>query len=230
MTEEERSDQEFLDALCEIGTKCIAERINEHPDEPRGGGMIVWAERCFPVPERFKFKVSPRNTMEMILTDTKTGKKTTIPVSGYANYRKLLNDLFSEEQSLFIQKEFVTNAGQKAQYKIECDALTEEDFETAAYLINRYCVRKSIRFCRVEGVPRGGLRLSKPLEKYIDPDGEYVLVVDDVFTTGGSIKRHIKEIDIPEEKEILSFVVFARNENEVPEWIKPVFTMTLKQE
>lgn len=85
-------------------------------------------------------------------------------------------------------EDFELNSGLHSKYKIECDALTTEDWECLAY-------QASIivgEFHTVEGVPFGGIRFAKALEKYATKrkttgHAHIHLVVDDVLTTGRSM-------------------------------------------
>lgn len=118
---------------------------------------------------------------------------------------------------MILQKiDFISHSGKLLDFKIECDALDESDWECAAYIIH-----KKIRFRKVFGVPRGGLKLSIPLAKYIEDDDTLpILIADDVFTTGGSMEEARKQIN---EKNVIGVVLFARNET--PDWISAVFQM-----
>ncbi len=101
----------------------------------------------------------------------------------------------------------------KSDFKIECDALTHDDIECIAYLIQQ----RTGSFSRVVGIPRGGLRLSEALEQYCS-EGP-VLICDDVLTTGGSMERMRERIG----GETMGVVIFSRGK--CPEWIKPLFQM-----
>jgi|SRR3989338_1941255 len=116
--------------------------------------------------------------------------------------------------ALFIDSEFTGHAGSKLKFKIECDALTDEDIETLASIIARSHI-----FSKIHGVPRGGLRLAQALEKHISPDG-LTLIVDDVLTSGMSMEEARKNC----EDETLGIVLFARGP--CPGWIKPVFQLS----
>ena len=83
---------------------------------------------------------------------------------------------------LFIDTPLIGHAGPRLPFKIECDALSDDDLKTLAALIAR-----KQTFSRVLGVPRGGLRLAHALERYCSPEGD-VLIVDDVLTTGKSME------------------------------------------
>ena len=117
--------------------------------------------------------------------------------------------------NLFQLGNFISHAGKELEWKIECDALTDEDWDCLAKMI-----AERTRFGSVYGIPRGGVKLQKALEKYITPDHPIRLVVDDVYTTGKSMKDVMKEND-------LGFVVFARNRIQFDSqyYVRALFTM-----
>ena len=76
--------------------------------------------------------------------------------------------------NLFQLGKFTSHAGNELDWKIECDALTDEDWECLAKMIS-----ERTQFGSVYGIPRGGTKLAKALEKYITPKNPVRLVVDD---------------------------------------------------
>jgi orotate phosphoribosyltransferase len=127
--------------------------------------------------------------------------------------------------NLFQLGNFVLNSGAKSKFKLECDALTNEDIEALAYMISTMVGP----FGYVEGIPRGGLRLAKALEQYITPIDDWVsftrLIVDDVLTTGRSMENaRIKYQNNTMSLPVKGVVIFARGK--CPDWITPVFQMT----
>ena len=62
------------------------------------------------------------------------------------------------KMNLFQRGDITLHSGGKSDFKIECDALTDEDVETLAYLIS-----KKYKFNMVCGVAEGGLRLEEAL-------------------------------------------------------------------
>ncbi len=122
--------------------------------------------------------------------------------------------------NLFQKVNFISHSGKPLDWKLECDALTNEDWECIAYLIS-----KKFTFYGVSGVKQGGLKLAKALEKYCDNnlmEGLF-LIVDDVLTTGGSMEEMKKYYRICTSASIQGVVLFARGE--CPDWITPIFQM-----
>jgi hypothetical protein len=85
--------------------------------------------------------------------------------------------------TLFRRGEFTSAAGLALPFKIECDSLTDSDWECIAY-VGSQMLRP---FGRVVGVPRGGLALAAAMRPYVTPGSLVPLVVDDVWTTGKSM-------------------------------------------
>ena len=125
--------------------------------------------------------------------------------------------------SLFQSGNFTLHSGQQSDFKIDCDTLTDEDWETLAAII-----AKRREFREVIGVPQGGIPLARALEKYAQPSmiGRYglpILIVDDVLTTGASMEEvRLKRRDTQVDR-FIGVVVFARGS--CPNWITPIFQM-----
>jgi orotate phosphoribosyltransferase len=117
---------------------------------------------------------------------------------------------------------FLLNSGRISGFKLQCDALTEDDWKGAAYLIRRLIGH----FSSVEGIPTGGNKLSFYLWKLASQGGPH-LIVDDVLTTGGSMEkaraRYLRNRAKGQTSEIVGAVLFARGP--LPTWIKAVFPM-----
>lgn len=115
--------------------------------------------------------------------------------------------------SLFENREFISHSGLTLSFKINCDALADEDIETLANII-----AKKFSFSKIYGVPQGGLRLAKALEKHLSPMGP-TLIVDDVLTTGKSMEEAKEKIG----GDPIGVVIFARGF--YPLWVRPIFTL-----
>jgi hypothetical protein len=116
-------------------------------------------------------------------------------------------------RNLFVKESFVSHAGMELTWKIECDALTDEDLETLAGLVGG-----RFHFGKVVGVPRGGLAFAEKLQKYTSKNSSVVLIVDDVFTTGMSMEevrtQHPNAVGV---------VIFSRGC--CPDWVSPIFQL-----
>jgi orotate phosphoribosyltransferase len=125
---------------------------------------------------------------------------------------------------LFQIGDFTLNSGTKSNYKIECDALDDDDWNCLALLLKE----RTEPFSDVYGIPRGGLKLEQILKPFAT--GQFyehgILIVDDVYTTGGSFERFKKELLAPlpwNYPDPQGAVVFARSP--VKSWIVPLFRM-----
>jgi hypothetical protein len=113
---------------------------------------------------------------------------------------------------LFQSGDFALHSGDKASWKIDCDALTDGDLETLAAIA---ADRLGCLIGNVEGVPRGGLRFAQALSKHSGVDGQ-LIICDDVLTTGASMEAQRAGRDAR------GVVIFARGK--CPDWVTPIFT------
>lgn len=121
--------------------------------------------------------------------------------------------------NLFQQGYFTLSSGLNSSLKFDCDALTDEDIETIAWMINANLWKD---FGSVEGIPRGGTRLAAALRKYARPyKTERVLIVDDVWTTGASMEK--KREEWSSYRETIGAVIFARIK--VADWVLPLLSL-----
>lgn len=125
--------------------------------------------------------------------------------------------------TLFRTGNFRLHGGEESFFKIDCDALTNDDLDTLALLVAED--PRIGKFFQVEGVPTGGLRFAQALapyalSKYTDVRNPRVLIVDDVLTTGGSMERQRAGRD-----HVRGVVIFARGE--CPDWVTPLFSMSV---
>ena len=121
--------------------------------------------------------------------------------------------------SLFRLGDFTLHSGSKSYFRIDCDALTDDDWKCLARMVYELCKP----FRKVVGVPLGGLKLAGALKPYCFPSPEYpVLIVDDVLTTGNSMEEIRKSVGT----DCKGAVVFARDR--CPSWITPLFFVSEK--
>ena len=120
---------------------------------------------------------------------------------------------------LFQRIDFVSHAGKHLHWKIECDAISEKEWECLAYMIKEI---EGQPWRKAVGIPRGGVPLGNALDKYSTGNIDHpLLIADDVYTTGTSFKE-FKEEYYPNEA-TLQWCVFAR-EPTVGK-VKALFTM-----
>lgn len=115
---------------------------------------------------------------------------------------------------LFKWSEFTSAAGLRLNWKIECDALDEDDWEC----ISQLALPMVGKFHLATGVPRGGLQLAERMMLHRDERAMQHLLVDDVWTTGLSMKRQAEKLGLVE-GEWTGFVVFARGIS-LPPWVQ----------
>lgn len=121
--------------------------------------------------------------------------------------------------ALFNRGNFKLHSGEESWFKIDCDALTDEDLDTLALLVMED--ERILHFDKVEGIPSGGLRFAKALGKYARYENiknPKVLIVDDVLTTGRSMEEQRAH-----RNDVQGVVIFARET--CPAWIVPLFSM-----
>ncbi len=117
---------------------------------------------------------------------------------------------------MFRDGDFVAHSGRTLPWKIDCDALTDDDLACLAKLVGgRFPV-----FSEVIGVPRGGLRFAEALRPYAVAEAPMTIVVDDVLTTGRSMEDARKSIKGPS----CGIVIYARGP--LPRWVKAVFVVS----
>src|SRR5713226_6907450 len=93
----------------------------------------------------------------------------------------------ASDSGLFQVGDFTLHSGLKSDFLINCEALTDADLRALAALV----VNGLPDFRAVEGVPRGGLRFAAALTGAATGDErDPLLIVDDVYTTGGSMEGH----------------------------------------
>lgn len=126
---------------------------------------------------------------------------------------------YKTEAKLFSVGDFTSHAGLPLKWKIECDAISPEQWSALATMIMDY---QKEPFSKVLGIPRGGLSLQYALEQYVTEGDHPWLVVDDVYTTGTSFREFCTNA-----KTMFShkWVVFARKPIPAMENINALFTM-----
>lgn len=121
--------------------------------------------------------------------------------------------------NLFMTGDFTLRSGKKSRWKIECDALTKEDWAGLAAMAAEIIPP----FGGVLGVPKGGIPFADALRRYAtERQSDPLLIAEDVCTTGGSMVRYVKSLNISPDMRYYGVCVFAREE-EWPTWVRPLF-------
>ena len=126
---------------------------------------------------------------------------------------------------LFQDGDFKSHAGLPLKWKLECDAITDDEWRCLAKMVMDYQERP---FYKAVGIPRGGLKLAEAMNEYASGnEGDSIMICDDVFTTGASFKEFINEnYPMWSAGQGFRWVVFARRPcYEHPHHVRALFTM-----
>ena len=135
-------------------------------------------------------------------------------------------------KTMFRLGEFVLHSGKKSKWKIDCDILTDADYEALAWIVTE---EMGIKFSWVTPILRGGYLFAEKLQCYQTKnlhkvDGDPILIVDDVLTTGKSFvearDKLLKCVLNKEkaQKDIIGIVIFARGK--CPDWVHTIFQLS----
>ena len=132
-----------------------------------------------------------------------------------------------QQQHLFQATNFKSHSGLNLNWKIECDALSDDEWFT----ISKMIMELTPPFSKALGIPRGGVKLAKLLnEAATGNEKDPICIVDDVLTTGKSMEEFLSSYsrnrDIP--FMAIGWVVFARVRT--PEWVTALFQMPIDDE
>ena len=95
------------------------------------------------------------------------------------------------EAKLFEWGKFISHAGNELNFKLECDAISPEEWDCLANMIMEY---QDMPFRSVEGIPRGGVPLADALKKYATGEEKHQpMIVDDIYTTGKSFDDYMQK-------------------------------------
>lgn len=121
---------------------------------------------------------------------------------------------------LFQCGSFRLASGAASAWKIECDALSKDDWEGIA----RMAFEVLPPFGSVLGVPRGGVPFAAALSKYATGNAnQALLIAEDVVTSGKSIENYRRSLPREPEAGVWGVCLFARGAF-VPKWVVPLFT------
>ena len=122
---------------------------------------------------------------------------------------------------LFQSVNFKSHSGLNLTWKIEMDALSEQDWFT----IKKMKMEITPPFREAVGIPRGGVKLGDLLNEHATgKEGDPICIVDDVLTTGGSMEYFLTQYQRNRRPfTAIGWVVFARTQ--CPPWVKALFQM-----
>ncbi len=120
---------------------------------------------------------------------------------------------------MFKWGKFTSHSGLALDWKVECDSLTDEDWACIAELI-----ASRVKFRRVFGIPTGADKLAALLQSRCDGNARDILIVDDVLTTGDSLRQMRQKLRDEGEANIVGIVLYARGP--CPWWVTPIFGLT----
>lgn len=115
--------------------------------------------------------------------------------------------------TLFEHGGFRLHSGQSTDWRINCEALADDDLDTLAMLAESLIGSWS----KVEGVPTGGLRFAAALQRRAIRC-ETLLIADDVLTTGASMEQQRAG------RAAKGVVIFARGP--CPSWVTPLWSLS----
>jgi orotate phosphoribosyltransferase len=120
---------------------------------------------------------------------------------------------------LFQFGDFSLASGKKSTFKLECDAVSPEEWHSLARIARPILPA----YGYVIGVPRGGLAWANIFQHYVTPGAKKVLVVDDVWTTGSSMTYEASRNSLIDSTAWHGIVLFARGP--VPKNVTALFML-----
>lgn len=124
--------------------------------------------------------------------------------------------------NLFEVGDFTLASGKKSDFKIQIEGLGDVNIESLAEKI-----AKTFQFHLAVGVPTGGSYFAHCLNMRATKNSKVILLVDDVYTTGGSIRELRKMLNFTQDNVMVyGIVIFARNpvNEEDKKWVRALFT------
>lgn len=135
--------------------------------------------------------------------------------------------------SLFNTGAFELSSGESSFFKIDCDALTDNDILSLAEMFVRNIVNSNnARYRMIIPVPGGGLRFAEAISSFLSPEPHDTdlpyLLVDDVWTTGQTMMKYKQKIE-HYGGSVEGVVIFSRDPHITSEspWVMPMFVMDL---
>ena len=132
----------------------------------------------------------------------------------------------TKSNDLFSLTNFKSHSGLNLNWRIECDALSDDEWFT----ISKMIMEITPPFREVFGIPEGGIKLAKLLKEHATGnEKDPVCIVDDVLTTGKSMEDFLRQYSRNRDMPFMAigWVVFARVHT--PEWVQALFQMPVER-
>ena len=122
---------------------------------------------------------------------------------------------------LFQSVNFKSHSGLNLTWKIEMDALSDQDWFT----IKKMIMEITPPFREAVGIPSGGVKLGDLLNEHATgKEEDPICIVDDVLTTGESMEYFLTQYQRNRRPfTAIGWVVFARTQ--CPPWVTALFQM-----
>ena len=123
--------------------------------------------------------------------------------------------------NLFQSVNFKSHSGLNLTWKIEMDALSDQDWFT----IKKMIMEITPPFREAVGIPSGGVKLGDLLNEHATgKEEDPICIVDDVLTTGESMEYFLTQYQRNRRPfTAIGWVVFARTQ--CPPWVTALFQM-----
>lgn len=118
-------------------------------------------------------------------------------------------------KSIFQSGNFIIASGTETTWRINIEELAFGDMQTLAALI----AQRVPPFSDVLGVPTGGIAIAMALRPHITVGDGPLLLVDDVLTTGDSMRK------MRPARPHIGYVIFDRSQGRRPAWIGALWTL-----
>ena len=143
--------------------------------------------------------------------------------------RILASLLCDHRAPCFALGKFTLSSGIPSIFKIDCEKFNNDEIMMHAFLASRLMAgSQPLRASKIVSIPKGGDRLAQVLNDACRKDDTApIYIVDDVYTTGASMKRMRAELNeqFPN-ADIRGVVLYARGP--VPDWVQAVFNINNK--
>lgn len=128
------------------------------------------------------------------------------------NLQSKEENTLEENINLFRHGIFKLSSGDILTFKVECDALTNEDYRALAHIVeDRIRYRVAIGVPSKNKKPSNAEKFANALNEYATGHtGDITLIVDDVLTTGKTLMEFTNKLKAKQQLQYRGLVMFAR--------------------